>query len=419
MPRVIDIQRRHMELGRIRMGEKGSKGQPQRLSTWRLTSASKELLDSAAAIYGGTVGEWTDAPDSGYYELTTETAVLDVMVPPGDAYSQYYELWSGGGCKRRCDGVTELLTDSPCKCDADERECKITTRINVMLPRVAGLGVWRLESHGYYAGAELPNQLDLLQQVSGGRLVAGALRIEQRSAKKDGTTKRFPVPVLDLPGITLASMLGGQVVVNAPASLEPGKPGLLTGTQLPDDPEFDNGSPGFGEKPPLPVFDAPEQGDEAEPVETPAAPVVEPAPAPANKRDVLIEVMKAKGLGIDALEEYATLLKIPKGQAATDAQLDLLIAAVRGHGTNEPLVIESGAAVESPPDSGQPASAVEPEAGVPAAPPAIPPKPNTTEYKALDAMDKANARAYWAEERAAERERPPMNPERETLGLSA
>ena len=57
MARVLDIQRRHMELGRIRMGEKGSKGQPTRLETWRLTSASRDLLESAAKVYGGEVEE--------------------------------------------------------------------------------------------------------------------------------------------------------------------------------------------------------------------------------------------------------------------------------------------------------------------------------------------------------------------------
>lgn len=302
MARVIDIQRRHMELGRIRLGEKGSKGQPQRLDTWRLTSASKALLDSAAAIYGGTVAEWTDAPDKGYYELTTDTASLDVMVPPGDAYSQFYELWSGGGCKRRCDGATELLSDSPCKCDPEERDCKITTRINVMLPRVAGLGVWRLESHGYYAAAELPDQLDLLQQISGGRIVAGVLRIEQRSSKKDGRTNRYPVPVLDLPNVTLASLTGGSLVVNAPAPLERGKPPMLGTAELPAETAFDNSAPvGFGERPSLP---------------------------PPDPRGRLLEVVKAAGLKRPDLDRLADQVGIPQGEQGTDEQIEQIIQLI-------------------------------------------------------------------------------------------
>jgi hypothetical protein len=312
MPRVIDIQRRHMELGRIRLGEKGDKGQPQRLDTWRLTSASKSLLDSAATVYGGTVEEWSDAPDKGYYQLTTDTTELDVMVPPGDAYSQYYELWSGGGCKRRCDGVTELLTGSPCKCDADERDCKITTRINVMLPQIAGLGVWRLESHGYYAAAELPDMLELLQQVSGGRLVSGVLRIEQRSSKRDGKTNRFPVPVLDLPNITLASLTGNQVVVNAPMALEAGRPALADGsTALPGDASFDNGTPGFGEPPPLPA-------------------------TAGELRESIAAYASEHGIGIDAIERAADAVGVAKGAKATDDQLRAILAHLESPGRGVP-----------------------------------------------------------------------------------
>jgi len=319
MPRVLDIQRRHMELGRIRMGGKGSKGQPTRLETWRLTSASRDLLESAAAVYGGTVEEWADAPDKGYYQLTTETASLDVMVPPGDAYSQYYELWSGGGCKRRCDGETELLTGLACKCDPDARECKITTRINVMLPQVAGLGVWRLESHGYYAAAELPDMLELLQQVSGGRIIGGVLRIEQRSSKKDGKTNRYPVPVLDLPNITLASLTGGGVIVNPPR-LEPGKPPLLTGTEMTGE-TFDNGAPPIGPAPTLP-----DNHD--------------------YRRGELVDLMKEKGISLDGLEQYATLVGVPKTGRASNEQMDALIEAVRGHGTDAPLTLPLGGSGE-------------------------------------------------------------------------
>jgi hypothetical protein len=383
MPRVLDIQRRHMELGRIRLGERGAKGQPTRLDTWRLTSASRDLLESAAKVYGGAVEEWTDAPDKGYWQLTTDTASLDVIVPPGDPYSQFYELWSGGGCKRRCDGATELLSGEACKCDPEERECKITTRVNVMLPRVAGLGVWRLESHGYYAAAELPDALDLLQQISGGRMVSGVLRIEQRSSKKDGRTNRYPVPVLDLPNVTLASLVGNQVVVNPPAQLETGKPPLLDGPPPTDEKFHGTETPGFGERPALPSFDPP--------AETPEGPLSAPAASDGHtragdKRERLLEVLKERGMGHDALERYAAIVGIPVGAKATDEQLDALIEAIEGHGTE--AVIESAESVPTPAEESS-------EPGVHPAPGA-PPKPGTDEYKALAVQDKANARAYWS-----------------------
>src|SRR3990172_7696614 len=101
MSPVVDIQRRFMELGRIRAGDKGPKGEPRRGTTWRLTSASRSLLDAGAKIYGG-----------------------------------------------------------------DERACKITTLLNVMLPRIPGLGVWRLESHGWNAATVLPGTLEVLMMAA-------------------------------------------------------------------------------------------------------------------------------------------------------------------------------------------------------------------------------------------------------------
>ncbi len=403
MPRVLDVQRRYMELGRIRMGEKGSKGQPTRLDTWRLTSASKDLLTSAAAAYGGTVQEWTDAPDKGYWQLTTETDVLDVIVPPGDPYSQFYEQWSGGGCKRRCNGVTELLTDTACKCDPDERDCKITTRINVMLPRIAGLGVWRLESHGYYAAAELPDQLDILQQISGGRMVSGLLRIEHRSNKKEGRTNRYPVPVLDLPNVTLGSLIGNQVVVNPPTALEAGKPPMLNGGALPADASFrDNQTPGFGERPALPSHE----------------------PTDGEMRERLLEVARAKGIDHAGLERYATEVGIPQGARATSEQLAALIALMSGNeqplsgvptapADGEAEAARASVSPTTPPsdEDGSEAATVHPRSAPPlpdARAPTfedvlrvsggveVPPAPGSAAYRALPTgVERAAAKAYW------------------------
>src|SRR5258707_3286069 len=105
----VIVQRRFMELGRVRLGEKGGKGEPRKLDSFRFTSASRPLLEAVAAKYGGKVQAWTGAPDEGYYELKTTSAELDIILPPtfsandGEPslpWSQFYELWSGGGCQR-------------------------------------------------------------------------------------------------------------------------------------------------------------------------------------------------------------------------------------------------------------------------------------------------------------------------------
>lgn len=201
MSPILDLQRRFAEVGRIRAGAKGAKGQPQKLDAWRLTSANRAALEAAAQLYGGDVREWTGAPTPGQYELFTETRTLDIMVPPSqEPYSLWYETWSGGGCQRRCDGIRDHLNDTPCACDPDERACKPTLRVSLALHRIPGLGVWRYESHGFYAATELPATLDLLAAASGrGQYLTGFLRLEERASKtKANGTRRYLVPVLDL-----------------------------------------------------------------------------------------------------------------------------------------------------------------------------------------------------------------------------
>ena len=224
---LIDVQRRLTEVGRIRLGDKGSRGQPQRLTKFRLTSASRSTLEAAAALYGGTVRQWSGAPDEGYWELYSETDEIDILIPPTlAAYSQFYELWAGGGCKRRCDGRTEMLSGEPCMCDPDARECDVVTRVNVMLPRIPGLGVWRLDTGGWNAAATLPTTLDLLAAMGRTDFVPAVLRLEQRTAKRTddkgkSQTRHFVVPVIDLM-MTPGELTGVQVTAPpAPAQLGP------------------------------------------------------------------------------------------------------------------------------------------------------------------------------------------------------
>jgi hypothetical protein len=271
---IIDLQRRMVELGRIRMGDKkgGGKDPRRKLDNWRLTSASRALLEAGSQVYGGTVQEWQDAPDEGHYELYTEHSELDAVIPPVLSkqdghptlpYSQFYELWAGGGCHRRCDGETLVggadlgaKASSPCICNADNRECKVTTRVSVMLPRLPGIGVWRLESHGIYAAIELPGTLELLQLAAeGNRFVPVVLRIEHRTDKRPGQPiKRYIVPVIDTPETTVGEMLSSinaPLAINAPAPRPTERPALSAGTTPPDETEFADAeeSAGWGESP--------------------------------------------------------------------------------------------------------------------------------------------------------------------------
>jgi len=225
---ILDLQRRLAEVGRIRLGEqvttRSGKKAPAKLTRFRFTSPSAELIDQAANLYGGTPNDWS-APSGPQREVVTEATSIPVLIPPGDmAFSQWYEMWSGGGCQKRCDGRFDIQRDRTCDCDPDARECKPTTRVSMVLPEMAGVGLWRVETHGFYAATELGATVELLQSLAPGRLVPGRLRLDPRTVKRtvDGKpqTRNYVVPVLDIEG-TMAQIGRGEVPVAIEAPARP------------------------------------------------------------------------------------------------------------------------------------------------------------------------------------------------------
>lgn len=219
---IIDLQRRFAEVGRIRAGAKNDKGHAMRLDSWRLTSANRAALEAAADLYGGNVVEWNGSPTGRQFELFTKSDALDVLVPPGVQASLWYEHWSGGGCERRCDGQHDHLNDTACICDHDNRECKPTMRVSLCLHLLPGIGVWRYESHGYYAATELPQTIEFLAEAANrGQYLTGKLRLEERMSKtKKNGTRKFLVPVLDL-DYSVGQMAGLSPVETKPAIAAP------------------------------------------------------------------------------------------------------------------------------------------------------------------------------------------------------
>ena len=230
--RIATIQAGLREAGRIRMGEQEAyerngvtKLRPVKLTTFRLTSRSRDSIDSAAKVYGGTVTRWDDAPAGmgEQWQVTIDSPFLDVIVPP-NGYESSFELWSAGGCQRRCDGLRDDISGGPCLCPSDPHErtllakdgraCKPTSRLSVLLPNLIGLGRWPLVSHSYYAAVELGAVADFLGDAGmKGYTVRARLRIEERSVKRPGDdgkpqTHHYIVPVLDIPDLTPQQMLG-------------------------------------------------------------------------------------------------------------------------------------------------------------------------------------------------------------------
>jgi hypothetical protein len=244
---ILDIQKRARELGRIRIGQvqptASGKTRPAKLDRFRVTSHSRPLIESVAALYGGTATEWQ--PQGGGpagWEVLTDATRLPILVPP-QPISQYLEHWSKGGCARRCDGVRELLSDKACLCgpDPSNRLCKPTTRLNVVLREVEGIGVFRLETHGYYAAVELPMAAELL--ASAGNYIQGYLGLEERVIKRDGETRRFMVPTIDIAMTPQQLLAGGgapaaQLDSGQRAAL-PAGPGVQDQRALPAAPSVD------------------------------------------------------------------------------------------------------------------------------------------------------------------------------------
>lgn len=225
---LLQLEHRPTELGRIRLGkkvERKGKMLPEKIEEWRLTSGSEALLTAAAALYGGTVQPWEDAPDEGFWELFTTSRELRVLIPRTvRTVSQAYEYWQGGTCERRCDGTTEVISDGPCICkslvDPDAPRCEPMTRISLMLPDLPGIGMWRLDTGGWHAATTIPATIELLKQLSTQPWIKAILRLEQQSkrVRENGkvVTHRFAVPVLDLPGITIGKIIARQGTAEVP-----------------------------------------------------------------------------------------------------------------------------------------------------------------------------------------------------------
>lgn len=227
--RILTLQRQARELGRLRAGytEPTSNGRqrPARSKTWILTTHQRDYLDAAAEQWGGQVEEWTPQGNGAKaWRLITEADAIDAIMPPGDPLSQFNEMWSRGGCQRRCDGETEQLSNRPCVCLEDfgeefhlqppDKACRPHTRLNVILPDVPDVGVWRMETKGFYAANEIAAAVDLIRGATGGNaMVPVRLRIEPRQRVAQGKTKQYPVIVVEIRGATAGQVLAG----NSPA----------------------------------------------------------------------------------------------------------------------------------------------------------------------------------------------------------
>lgn len=197
----IHLQRRHAEQGRIRLGHKtGEKGRPAKLEAFRFTSPNKALIEALAELYGGEAKAWDNAGIPEWEVYSTATSLPIIVVKGG--VSQWFEHWTAAGIGHRCDGTrqadgTLCREDDPAHVEATK---KPTTRLSVMLPELDSTGVWRMETHGWNAAAEVPMIGELAAHV--GSMVPARLHLVERrkviQVNGRPQTSRFVVPVIDL-----------------------------------------------------------------------------------------------------------------------------------------------------------------------------------------------------------------------------
>jgi len=301
---ILDLQRRLHEVGRIRIGQQVTTKNgthPAKLETFRLTSPDQRKIRAAANLYGGRPQPW-NAPAGPQHEVITEVDTLPILIPPADmALSMWYELWSAGGCQRRCDGAQETISDGPCLCDPEQRECAIHTRLSVLLRDLPGVGLWRLDTQGFYAAHEIQGAVDILSMAAGtGQMLPAALRLEQRMTKRPGQgTRRFAVPVLDIevpPGQLIAGTVDLTPCEDMPAALPaaPLTPVPDTGTRPSIAEQIAPPTPRRRSAQPVPATGlAPRRVDQLPktagvgPDPSPTARETTPGPAPAQDDDTL------------------------------------------------------------------------------------------------------------------------------------
>lgn len=222
---IASLGRRLPELGRIKDGVKTDRAM-KAIEHLRFTSQDPIALQQVADALGGTVVPYSDPKSDDTHELLTTSAETPVILPPDPlGGTPMYELYSGKGRDRWCDGVTcEQYRDGPdgpepydvkCLCaEAEELTCRPTIHLAVILPFTRLGGTWRWTTHSYNAAVELPGMVEAIQGLQSRGLTRGVLRIDNRTQTIAGQTRHFKVPVLGVDA-TADELASGQATLGA------------------------------------------------------------------------------------------------------------------------------------------------------------------------------------------------------------
>ena len=311
---ISELGQRMPEAGRIRLGVKGDRG-PRSLGTLRFTSENEAAIREIAALYEGEAKAWNPKGSRSEWEVVTKAKSVPVILPPDPLRgTPIYELWSGGGLVRRCDGrgctVARRTPDGaeqaeiPCVCDKQARlECSVKTRLSVILPEIHFAGTWRLETASEYAARELPGMVSTILALQSHGFARAVLAVERRSQVKEGQTKVFVVPVLRSDH-TVNEIVEGAASLGALASPEAARPLAL---------------------PPPPVLD--DQIAEAEIVEDDEPELTPPPGVDAETGEILPNtaplhlIIKLRDAGFDDEARHAICFNVSGGRTTSSKDL--------------------------------------------------------------------------------------------------
>ncbi|CAJ61428.1 MULTISPECIES: recombination directionality factor [Frankia] len=166
------LQQAYRRAGAIHVGEaipEDGHARAVPLETLRFSTQSRQIAQTVAATLGlrpgASLERWTPlGARSPRWRVDTAARWVPVVLPPGEAITQIWQLWRRGHPVRSCDGVTQS-SGSTCACPDDEAvrqvgahqprptACALYSRVTVL---VEGLpGSWMLTCTGRYGARHL------------------------------------------------------------------------------------------------------------------------------------------------------------------------------------------------------------------------------------------------------------------------
>lgn len=225
--KILQHQKAIREVGQIRIGAPkpdGGVGRP--LTTFRLTSTSREVLESAQEVYGGEVVPFTTGRTPGY-QIILEQEIIKAyfstqLLPNGDLQScqMSYDLWAGDTHVRECDRQTCKVWEAtgadkngrsiyervskPCLCEQGivgpkGAWCDLTTQLKLMLAEIPAVGVWRLTTKSEIFANELAGLIGQLEAMGlMDQYIPVTLKIGHRTKRSAAGEKNAKLPVVDI-----------------------------------------------------------------------------------------------------------------------------------------------------------------------------------------------------------------------------